>query len=58
MSTLSQQYSDVAAACEFPVGACGVKPVDFAEFVKAFKQMIEFWMVLNVSPDLDHQARA
>ena len=33
-----------------------VKPVDFAEFVKAFKQMIEFWMFLNVSPELDSQA--
>ena len=57
MSTLSQQYSDVAAACEFPVGACGVKPSDYAASVNVSKQMFEFWMLLNVSPELDSHAR-
>jgi hypothetical protein len=56
MSTLAQQSSGVAAACKFPVSACGVKPLDFAEFVNAFKQTIEFWRSLNVSPELDSQA--
>jgi len=56
MATLSPQYWDVGAACEFPVGACGVKPSDFAAFVNVSKQTFEFWMLLNVSPDLDSHA--
>ena len=56
MATLSPQYWDVGAACEFPVGACGVKPSDFAGFVNVSKQMFEFWVLLNVSPDLDSHA--
>ena len=48
--------SDLIAAYEFGANAYVVKPVDFAEFVKAFKQMIKFWMFLNVSPELDSQA--
>ena len=56
MFTSSQEPSDLAAAYEFGANAYVVKPVDFTEFVKAFKQMIEFWMFLNVSPELDSQA--
>ena len=54
--TSSQEPSDLIAAYEFGANAYVVKPVDFAEVVKAFKQMIEFWMFLNVSPELDSQA--
>lgn len=56
MSTLSPQYWDVGAACEFPVGACGVKPSDFAASVNVFKQMFAFRVLLNVSPELDSHA--
>lgn len=58
MFTSSQEPSDLAAAYEFGANAYVVKPVDFPEFINAFKQMIEFWMQLNVSPELDHQAGA
>lgn len=58
MFTSSQEPSDLVAAYEFGANAYVVKPVDFAEFVKAFKQMIEFWMLLNVSPEIDQQASA
>lgn len=56
MFTASQEPSDLAAAYEFGANAYVVKPVDFPEFIKAFKQMIEFWMQLNVSPELVPQA--
>jgi CheY-like chemotaxis protein len=53
MFTSSQEPSDLVAAYEYGANAYVVKPVDFPGFVKAFKQMIEFWMRLNVSPELD-----
>ena len=56
MFTSSQEPSDLAAAYEFGANAYVVKPVDFPEFIKAFKQTIEFWMQLNVSPELVPQA--
>ena len=58
MFTSSQEPSDLAAAYEFGAKAYVVESVDFPEFINAFKQMIEFWMHLNISPELNPQAKA
>lgn len=31
-------------------------PMDYAGFVNVYKQMFEFWVLLNVSPELDSHA--
>ena len=58
MFTSSQEPSDLAAAYEFGANACVVEPVDFPKFINAIEQMIEFWMHLNISPELNPQAKA
>jgi CheY-like chemotaxis protein len=50
MLTSSQMESDIMES--YKIGANGfvVKPIDFADFIKAIKGIGYFWAILNTSP--------
>jgi len=50
MLTSSQMESDIIKSYELGANGFVVKPIDFAEFVKAIKGIGYFWAVLNTSP--------
>ncbi|MDB6115183.1 MAG: two-component system response regulator [Lacunisphaera sp.] len=50
MLTSSREEPDLAASYELGANAYVVKPVDFAQFVDAVKQVGAFWAVLNEPP--------
>jgi CheY-like chemotaxis protein len=50
MLTSSREEPDLARAYELGANAYVVKPVDFAQFAEAVKQVGAFWAVLNESP--------
>ncbi|MBN2273493.1 MAG: response regulator [Bacteroidales bacterium] len=50
MLTSSQMESDVYKSYQLGVNGFVVKPIDFADFVKAIKGIGYFWAILNTSP--------
>jgi CheY-like chemotaxis protein len=50
MLTSSREEPDLAASYALGANAYVVKPVDFAQFVDAVKQVGAFWAVLNEPP--------
>jgi CheY-like chemotaxis protein len=50
--TSSRETPDVAECYRHGVNAYVVKPVDFAEFVKAVKQLGIFWAAINEPPPI------
>lgn len=50
MLTSSQMESDVFESYHLGVNGFVVKPIDFAEFVKAVRTIGYYWAVLNVLP--------
>lgn len=50
MLTSSKEEQDVVRSYELGVNAYVVKPVDFAEFVRAIADLGIFWAVLNEPP--------
>ena len=50
MLTSSQEEPDLKASYALGANAYVVKPVDFAQFIDAVKQVGAFWAVLNVPP--------
>ena len=50
MLTSSREEPDLAACYDLGVNAYVVKPVDFAQFIDAVKQVGGFWAVLNEPP--------
>jgi CheY-like chemotaxis protein len=50
MLTSSREEVDLIRSYELGVNAYVVKPVDFAEFMDAVKQLGAFWAVLNEAP--------
>ncbi len=53
VSSSSRESPDVAACYQHGVNAYVVKPVDFAEFVKAVQQLGVFWAVVNEPPPVE-----
>jgi CheY-like chemotaxis protein len=52
MLTSSREESDLVESYELGVNAYVVKPVDFAEFMTAVRQIGAFWAVVNEVPPL------
>jgi CheY-like chemotaxis protein len=50
MLTSSKEEQDLVRSYELGVNAYVVKPVDFAEFVRAIADLGIFWAVLNEPP--------
>jgi CheY-like chemotaxis protein len=50
--TSSRETPDVAECYRHGVNAYVVKPVDFAEFMKAVKQLGIFWAAINEPPPI------
>jgi CheY-like chemotaxis protein len=50
MLTSSREEPDLARAYELGANAYVVKPVDFAQFVEAVKEVGAFWAVINEPP--------
>lgn len=50
MLTSSREEQDLVRSYEFGVNAYLVKPVGFADFVEAVKQLGAFWAIYNVPP--------
>jgi len=50
MLTSSREERDLVASYELGVNAYVVKPVNFAQFIEAIKQLSLFWAVLNECP--------
>lgn len=50
MLTSSRQEADVIASYDLGVNAYVVKPVGFADFMEALRQLGAFWAVLNEVP--------
>ncbi len=50
MLTSSREEQDLIRSYKLGVNAYVVKPVDFAEFVEAIKEMGLFWAVINQPP--------
>jgi CheY-like chemotaxis protein len=48
--TSSRETPDLVACYQYGVNAYVVKPVDFAEFMKAVKQLGVFWAAINEPP--------
>jgi CheY-like chemotaxis protein len=55
MLTSSRETPDLMECYKHGVNAYVVKPVDFAEFVKAVKQLGVFWAVVNEPPSFEGQ---
>jgi CheY-like chemotaxis protein len=58
MLTSSRETPDLMDCYKYGVNAYVVKPVDFAEFVKAVKQLGIFWAGVNEPPPFDGQTEA
>lgn len=50
MVTSSREETDLAQSYKLGVNAYVVKPVDFAQFIDAIKQIGAFWAILNEIP--------
>ena len=50
MLTSSREEQDVVASYELGVNSYVVKPVDFAEFMEAVRQIGAFWAIVNEPP--------
>ena len=50
MLTSSREEQDVVASYELGVNSYVVKPVDFAEFMEAVRQIGVFWAIVNEPP--------
>jgi CheY-like chemotaxis protein len=50
MLTSSREEGDLVQSYQLGVNAYVVKPVDFAEFMDAVRQMGAFWAVINEAP--------
>ncbi len=50
MLTSSREEKDLVASYRLGVNAYVVKPVNFAEFIKAVKELGAFWAVINEPP--------
>jgi CheY-like chemotaxis protein len=50
MLTSSQMETDVVKSYETGANGFVIKPIDFAEFVKAIQGIGYFWAILNTSP--------
>jgi len=55
MLTSSREEQDLVRSYELGVNAYVVKPVDFAEFVRAIADLGIFWAVLNEPPPGSHR---
>ena len=52
MLTSSREEPDLKKSYELGVNAYVVKPVDFAKFIEAVKQIGIFWALINEMPPL------
>jgi hypothetical protein len=50
--TSSREEPDLIESYQYGVNAYVVKPVDFAEFIKAVKRLGIFWAAINEPPPL------
>jgi CheY-like chemotaxis protein len=57
MLTSSREESDLVQSYQLGVNAYVVKPVDFAEFMNAVRQIGVFWALVNEVPPTDRQGR-
>jgi len=50
MLTTSEEPSDVAACYDNGANGYIRKPIDFSKFVEVMRQIVHYWLVLNVPP--------
>lgn len=51
--TSSKEHEDLTKSYDLGVNSFVRKPVDFAQFIEAVKELGLYWLVLNESPPLD-----